>query len=113
MQHNSVATGKRWHLFEVGFCDSTYRTSKDVHMSNRHGTPYTDFMVTQLLLRRVYLYQLTELCKDSSEDIASYCARAQRIRMQLQATGETCSVGILIRAYCEGCQTSSQMFERY
>jgi hypothetical protein len=46
--------------------------------------------------------QLTELTKEKSEDIAAYCGRIQKLRLQLLATGESCSDGRLIRAILRG-----------
>jgi hypothetical protein len=46
--------------------------------------------------------QLTALVKESGEDIVSYCGRAQKIPLQLIATGETCSEDRLIRAILRG-----------
>jgi hypothetical protein len=46
--------------------------------------------------------QLTELTKEKSEDIAVHCGRAQKLRLQLLATGESCSDSRLIRAILRG-----------
>ena len=46
--------------------------------------------------------QLTELAKEKSEDIASYCGRAQKLRLQLVATGAACSPERLMRAVLRG-----------
>jgi hypothetical protein len=46
--------------------------------------------------------QLTDLTKEKSEDTAAYCGRAQKLRLQLIATGEACSDDRLIRAILRG-----------
>ena len=46
--------------------------------------------------------QLTELMKEKSENIAEYCGRAQKLRLQLMAAGEPCTEQRLIRALLRG-----------